>query len=294
MVASAKSKLAASRGRAPRVRRADSHQAVSHQAVSHQAVSRPTLEEENEELRERLRDLGSKVEQQSLELQDLRVRVTELVSVVHRLVREQEPQRQSPQQQSPRLPHDGGRLHPLALPPWAASQQRQSPRVQQSTAHKGERRPFDGGEVLALNLRGSVTPCVVCYTNPTQGLFSWSWSLLGTIFISDYPFETEVHDEEVRGELMRFGVAFHADSSVCLGIPGYGAGGSTQTRQRAARLALAAHASALQGAPYPDPTKDGAFPHLVRLVASLLSSPARRAPGEDTDEWSLIGGAHGP
>ena len=254
----------------------------------------PSLHIDRELLRVRIRELEAKVEQQREELLELRARVVELDSAVRRLSREREPQGLPPQQQRGLPPHEVGPRRPPTPPPWATSQQQPwLDQLRRSAVPRGERQLLDGGEVLVLSLRGSVVPCVVCYGNPTQGLFSWSWSLLGTVFGDHYPFERCVEDEEVYRELRRRNISLPADSSACRGFLGYGASGCSQGRQRAARLALAATAAAWRGSPYPDPTWDGAFPQLVRQVASLLSSPTRWSSDHGTDEWSLIGGDSG-
>ena len=161
-----------------------------------------SLDEENAGLRARLRELEAKVEQQSKELLELRAWVVELDSAVRRtrrqLSREREPQGLPPQQQRGLPPHEVGPWRPPTPPPLATSpQQSWLDQLRRSAVPRGERQLLagGGGEVLVLSLRGSVVPCVVCCGNPTQGLFTSSWSLLGTVFGDHYPFERCAEDE---------------------------------------------------------------------------------------------------
>ena len=98
--------------------------------------------------------------------------------------------------------------------------------------------------IVDLGKDQGLTTCVLCDDDPTKGLYTHSWDLVGMILgTKDIAYETFVESEDVYHQLRRAGpkwcnqrvLSFTYKGSTALGV------GSNKKRcQRAARLAFAA------------------------------------------------------
>ena len=131
--------------------------------------------------------------------------------------------------------------------------------------------------VLIVDLAGDQGPttCVLCDGDPTKGLYTHSWDLVGMILgTKDIAYETFVESEDVYRQLRNAGpewcnqkvLSLTYKESTALGV-----GTNKKLCQRAARLALAAsmYCDASVAGDYsniPNPTHDYAFQALVDRV----------------------------
>merc|ERR1712150_22990 len=121
--------------------------------------------------------------------------------------------------------------------------------------------------------------CILCDQDPTKGLFTHAWSLLGGLLgCKTNPVEQVLEDARVWHQIQKAGERWQnqqvwsilAHGEMCNGLNAIGVGSNKKRVERAARLALAASAYLLwhesTGGVLPDPTADGAFEALVERV----------------------------
>ena len=140
--------------------------------------------------------------------------------------------------------------------------------------------------VIELGADQGSTTCILCDEDPTKGLFTHSWNLVGTILgTKSIAEELYIEDEDVYRQLQKAGKQWWDQNVLSLtynGRKALGAGHNKMRCQRAARLSLAALVYTDDGnwdsVVIPDPTNDHSFETLVNRVRHTRICACSQSP----------------